>query len=265
MVDRRGTSGRRLARGTRAGLRTRAPGSQRRHNGVGEPITSAMTRGVFEAAATTAERQGRRTKRRGITPWQQGDLDGLCGVYTIINAVHYLCAGCGSAYAADLFRVLIKALRRRDAAHAATVVHRGIDGRTLRRLLTVATQYASLHLGVALEISKLPKRRTHWSLASLWHALDQELAAGRVAILGLGGRHHHWTLAVSITARRLVVFDSDKLRHIRRRSCTVGQARTRISVRPELVIVIGLSGDADKTAPSRRRVACTVLPPVADA
>ena len=45
-------------------------------------------------------------------PYRQGDLDGLCGIYAIINAVSFLCPEMDRETARDLFRVLNERLRR---------------------------------------------------------------------------------------------------------------------------------------------------------
>ena len=49
------------------------------------------------------------TKRR-VEPYAQGDLDCLCAIYTIINAVRALCPEMTMSASSRLFRRLIRSL-----------------------------------------------------------------------------------------------------------------------------------------------------------
>ena len=49
------------------------------------------------------------TKRR-VEPYAQGDLDCVCAIYTIINAVRALCPEMTIGASSELFRRLIRSL-----------------------------------------------------------------------------------------------------------------------------------------------------------
>ena len=40
-------------------------------------------------------------------PYQQGSLDGLCGIYALVNAVDFLCGPLSSLQARTLFRQIL--------------------------------------------------------------------------------------------------------------------------------------------------------------
>ena len=46
-------------------------------------------------------------------PYQQGDLDGLCGVYALVNAVDYLCGPLSHRKARQLFQQILTHLEAR--------------------------------------------------------------------------------------------------------------------------------------------------------
>ena len=59
-------------------------------------------------------------------PLMQGDLDGLCGVYAIINAVRHLCPEVGTRDCTRLFNLMLRSLRAHDTGRL-TAATRGLD------------------------------------------------------------------------------------------------------------------------------------------
>lgn len=154
-------------------------------------------------------------------PYAQGDLDGLCGVYAVINAVYVLVPGLTEAKARRLFQVLLKGVRAQDTG-PVPLAARGLAKAQLERALLDADQYVRRQFGGRLVVGRVPKADARaWSLATLWRLLDRRLGKGWVAILGLGGVHDHWTLALRVTPETIRLFDSGRLRVLRRRNCTV--------------------------------------------
>ncbi len=79
--------------------------------------------------------------RRQLKPYRQGRLDGLCGVYALINALRLLCPKLDEDDCERAFCALIQA-RAQHAASALTVIHGGLSRRELLRLIGVWRRFA---------------------------------------------------------------------------------------------------------------------------
>ena len=194
----------------------------------------------FKAGPPGDWRAGRRRLRRA---YRQGDLDGLCGVYSVINAVRALCPEVDSDAAAWLFETLIQVLPT-TGAHPSTAVANGIGRTTLASLIAEAISYIDDEYDIGLAVRRLPKalRRTS-ELDQLWQSLAATVSPTCVAVLGLGGRHSHWTVAVRVSPRQIRLFDSGTMGVLRRSQCTVGKALTRYGISPPHVFLIEREDD----------------------
>lgn len=74
--------------------------------------------------STNVKRAAKRRRRR---PYRQGDLDGLCGLYSTVNAVRVLCPEVDTEAAGALFATLMQGLNEAGAA-AEDVVTGGSVG-----------------------------------------------------------------------------------------------------------------------------------------
>jgi hypothetical protein len=177
-------------------------------------------------------------KGRVLRPHRQGDLDGLCGVYSVVNACRSLCSEIDTDTASWLFDHLMQSLDLPDSAPLALVTG-GIGRRQLSKLIKAAIDYVDDAYEIPLAMARLPKPlRQSSSLDDLWRALAEVVTPGRVAVLGLGGRENHWTVAVGVTSHQIRLADSGRLCVLRRSQCTVGKATKRYSVPPSHVFLI---------------------------
>lgn len=176
--------------------------------------------------------------RRLPQPLRQGDLDGLCGVYSTINAIRVLCPELSSTAADWLFSHLMHALPGLGAEPEVAVTN-GIERRLLARLIRCAINYMTDEYEIGLTVSRLPKNlRQSTDLQQFWVWLRDRISPTSVAILGLGGRHDHWTVAVDVTAQQIKLFDSGEIKVLKRHNCTVGRAASRCSVSPVHLFLI---------------------------
>ncbi len=159
-------------------------------------------------------------------PYAQGELDGLCGVYAIINAVEASVTGWKKTDADGLFQHLVARLSKRSRLD--TAMAKGLEVRELCRLIDYAAAYLVEEYGIQL------KRRmafaTRAPLSSYWQRMQDYLQdPGHTVIIGLWGRHEHWSCVHRISARTLHLLDSgwDPIRRIYRAHCTTGQTRGR--------------------------------------
>jgi hypothetical protein len=173
---------------------------------------------------------------RRVRGYRQGDLDGLCGVYAIVNALRYLLR-LNRKQCQTLFASLVRTLSQ-VRLHPYDPLVQGVVFRQLKQLLTVADHCCSLHQGLSFQARPLRLRREDRTLARLWAALDGAIGSGCVAIIGITGRTDHWCVVYRVTPRTLRLLDSSGRSCIRRSRCTVRTARTRYCLELSEILLI---------------------------
>ena len=122
------------------------------------------------------------------------------------------------------------------------IVVMGMSRSQLVGLMTVAFDHMRLKHGINLVARRVGKSVAgEWGIGKLWGFLDQRLRSDCVAILGLSGRHDHWTLATAVTPRQVRLADSDGL-HVLKRHLTTTRLRrgntTRACITADMVILV---------------------------
>ena len=173
---------------------------------------------------------------RRLNPYRQGRLDGLCGVYALINALRLLCPKLGEDACERVFCALIRARARQAASSPLAVISGGLSRREPLKLIGPWQRFAAREFGVTLSVSRLKVPEP--TLRGIWRSLSRALDSKSVAIVGLDGVERHWTVAYAATERTLRVADSCGLRLISRSQCTVGRTSVRYRLRPSEVLVV---------------------------
>ena len=169
---------------------------------------------------------------------RQGDLDGLCGVYSVVNAVRILCPELDQEGAEWLFAHLMQSLDDLGVDLSIAVAS-GIGRVELGRLIRAAIAYIDEELEIRLTVKRLPKAlRLTTNLGTLWQAFEASLSPECVAIIGIAGIHSHWTIAALITPKQVRLYDSGRIAVLRRGLCTVGNAVNRHGIPPKHVFLI---------------------------
>ena len=150
----------------------------------------------------------------GLLPFQQGGLDSLCGLYSIINAERIINRS-SDKDAQQLFNDLIHFLSRR---------------RLLQRLLIEGIIHTQMLLILDKVVGKqcISSVQVPWrgvpnpDLTNFWNSMKDFLdgTPGRAIILGLQGYHDHWTVIESITDRSIFLYDSSEIKRLPRSRCT---------------------------------------------
>ncbi|MGQ9858435.1 MAG: hypothetical protein ACUVS3_07065 [Thermodesulfobacteriota bacterium] len=185
-------------------------------------------------------------------PLRQGDLDGLCGLYALVNAATYLSLKAGRPLGRndrlELFQRMVlklfhsmerRRIRRRDpesACPSIAFLWQGTSIKDLPPMLDELREFLSKRLGLMIWRSQplLGNRRPE-SLEQFWSRLKECLDAseGRaVAIVGYGWRSNgveegHWTCVQSMTERVMLRLDSVGGKILRRSRVTIGQPTRR--------------------------------------
>ena len=133
-----------------------------------------------------------------ITPFSQGDLDCLCGLYAIINTVHYLRGPLGIDHATGLASSLTRELAVCDGLEDVMA-----EGMLQQRLVKLMA--SPVIAKFSLRRYKPFHRRSDVALDEFWQTIATWTANNGVVIMGDAW---HWTLVRAVSGDRLYLFDS---------------------------------------------------------
>ena len=146
-----------------------------------------------------------------MTPYQQGKLDSLCGLYSIINSSR-LIHQYDNQYCQLLFSEIISYLALESSLFKITTA--GINFSTIGRIITDVSNLNLIKEKPFKGVRTIP-------LELFWSSMASFLAEpNRAILLGLGGLYDHWTVVQKITDKRIVLFDSSQLKYLNKSSCT---------------------------------------------
>jgi hypothetical protein len=149
-----------------------------------------------------------------LPPFQQGGLDSLCGLYSIVNAERFINHS-SDEETQQLFDDLIHFLSRR-----------GLLGKLL--IGGVIHTQMLLILDKVVGKERISNVQIPWrgvpnpDLDTFWKSMQDFLdgTPGRSIILGLQGFHDHWTVIETITNRSIMLYDSALIKRLPRSTCT---------------------------------------------
>ena len=147
-------------------------------------------------------------------PFQQGGLDSLCGLYSIINAERFINHS-SDEEAQQLFDDLVHFLSRRKLL-SKLLIGGIIHTEMLLLLDKVVGKQRISNVQIPWRGVPNPDLTTFWK--SMQGFLDG--TPGRAIILGLQGYHDHWTVIENITNRSILLYDSALIKRLPRPSCT---------------------------------------------
>ncbi len=150
----------------------------------------------------------------GLPPFQQGGLDSLCGLYSIINAERFINHSTDEE-TQQLFDELIHFLARRKLL-SKLLIGGIIHTEMLLILDKVVGKQRISNVQIPWRGVQNPDLTTFWK--SMQNFLDG--TPGRAIILGLQGYHDHWTVIENITNRSIILYDSALIKRLPRSSCT---------------------------------------------
>jgi hypothetical protein len=150
----------------------------------------------------------------GLLPFQQGGLDSLCGLYSVINAERIINRSSDDE-TQQLFNDLIHFLSRRKLLGKVL-----IGGIIHTQMLLILDKVVGKQRISSVEIPwrgvPNPDLNTFWG--SIQSFLDG--TPRRAIILGLMGYHDHWTVIQDITDRSILLYDSALIKRLSRARCT---------------------------------------------
>lgn len=148
-----------------------------------------------------------------MKPLQQGQLDGLCGIYAVINAVNYVHGALRKPANTALFEACLQYLSSRRCL-IERITGYGTEGNELNHLLKIANQYYPLGYSTPFR-----QRRTI-DFEDYWQHCQQFLQQSHsIILINLSGSYAHWTLIERMTHSTLYLRDSSGLKYIHKRHC----------------------------------------------
>ena len=145
--------------------------------------------------------------------FEQGYLDSLCGVYSVLNAERLI----NKSMQEDsqlLFNLIIDYLSRKRMLK--DVILDGVNHKVISNIMKDVVA------------DRIPYRQTNkrnfYTVKEWWHfsKLFLEEKENRAIILSIGGRENHLTVIERMTDRRMFLSDSSNMLIIRKSQCVIG-------------------------------------------
>lgn len=148
--------------------------------------------------------------------YQQGDLDMLCGVYSLLNIIQLLRPQRMNQSKKLFFKVL-RFLEKSKSKKLSKVITTGLTFYDIKQLLNAFLPSESLCWERPFPSSVEPE------IDQYWNTLMQLLSSNQAScvLIRLTGVHNHWTIVKAISEQIITLYDSDKLFRINRRSCSI--------------------------------------------
>lgn len=163
-----------------------------------------------------------------IAPYRQGELDGLCGVYAIVNALRLVLESHPAGFTRrdweQLFHTLLATIDngRGGVCH---VVANGMSARRFRKVAKSATLHMHEEHALDVSIEPLFARDDRPTTDGLFVAIAKSTESGEPVIADFAGRLNHWTVIRAVTQQSLLLFDSGGLFRVARRNCQLVKHR----------------------------------------
>jgi hypothetical protein len=156
--------------------------------------------------------------RRVITPLEQGHLDSLCGVYSVINAIRlaadhadrsmlWLRQALRQGWDDVLFSHLVRVATRRR--RQLDFVYSGLDAQGLARLMRAASDWLKQFFDIEIAIRRPFYRQRRVSVPVRCRRMAVHLDEPATAVVvGTACPWSHWTVVARVEPSRLVLVDS---------------------------------------------------------
>ena len=179
----------------------------------------------------------RPSQKRRVEAYAQGDLDYLCAIYAIINALRALCPEITDDVSTQLFRKLIRSLEKHTKQVLFPLIL-GTDSTLLRRLLVDSQTYLKRRFAIELAITLRGRELKACSLTDAWERLAEQLDTATVMIIQLNGCCNHWTVLYDVRPKKIRLIDSGYRRKLKRKGCTLGKTKKRYQLKLSSAIAL---------------------------
>ena len=141
-------------------------------------------------------------------PFSQGDLDSLCGLYSLVNIAHYLIGPFNEEEGQDMICHMLDLLDEREGA--VTVFNEGIEIKTMSYLIRNV-----LRKEYGIKYQKLFKKGKYRGRGGRINEMAKKInIEENIALISLDGRYTHWSAVYRVSRRRLFCYDSNQMQWI---------------------------------------------------
>lgn len=179
--------------------------------------------------------------RHEIAPLRQGELDLMCAVYSVVNAIRLALQDFEPlklGRARQLFNAGVSLLEQKGSA--AEALTSGVGTRRWHSIARrLVREVAKSNLGVELErpdFSKTP------AIGEVIGWIEASVAERKPVLVRLAGGIKHFTVIAGVTCNRFELFDSCGHRFIKRASCGLSDSYYRIPPKALLRIAVSRRG-----------------------
>jgi hypothetical protein len=153
-----------------------------------------------------------------VLPFEQGGLDSLCGIYSLVNAERMI-NRTSADDSVELFNSIISFLDGKRLL--ASILTNGMLLRYIKAVLAevIGDRIANKELRFAGVAN--PDLDVFWNEIFSFHSESPR----RAVLLSMSGVHDHWTVVKDISERQMQLFDSNGLLRLNRINCTTAYQR----------------------------------------
>ena len=153
-----------------------------------------------------------------VNSFQQGGLDSLCGVYSIINADRII-NKTNYEMSKNFFDEVIDFLSEEDLL--VSMLKEGMFSKHIKKVIEEV---------VPMKLDRPFYGKSTPSLDEFWGVVFDFLndANDRAIILSLSGKHDHWSVTNKISDKRIFLCDSAGLEFLDRTRCTTSELEGKI-------------------------------------
>jgi hypothetical protein len=178
---------------------------------------------------------------RRIQPVYQGDCDGLCGLYCILNGIRLVAAPSRILSDAEVQELFVGGVQ--DLASAGALpeaVCRSIERDHWRQLANALQRQAATSFGLTLKIEQ-PFASDEAQMAEALGAIERMILQRKAVMVFMRGTYRHYTVIAGYSPASLRLFDSFGYRWLRKASVTTDgneNARHRLQLASLLAISV---------------------------
>ena len=181
--------------------------------------------------------------KRELKPLEQGDLDNLCGLYSVINAVRLVVYPDQILTQGELGRLFERGLSTLGHKRKLKMtVAYGIDHALWLLMCRAVIEEAETLLPRRIAIGPLVSEDLPWRTRDVVRDIKRAVGRDRPVLVCLAGRLNHWSVIVSWSAMRFHLFDSAGYHWISISSLTASAQssnRAHIVTREGTIVVSG--------------------------
>jgi len=152
----------------------------------------------------------------------QGDLDGTCGIYAVINALRLIFKSMTELEAMRLLKEIFKCMEKRKKP--SSIIVDGITDKDIRHIFkeVIEPRYPITW--------NRPFKKETPTIDKFWQEIFEFLKKGnhRSVIVSLeNGDWDHWSVVHGITEKQILFFDSSELERVYRNRCSTKKATAK--------------------------------------